>query len=123
MRSLPRYQERLTVSGLLATFTTGWKSWFQDVCDALGGWNSAITGSATLEFGNIPMASELSLTTAIDGAAVGDFVIVRPGVNTVGLLFTADVTAAGFVTVHAKNFSTDFIDPPSIDFKFIILQN
>lgn len=123
MKSRPRFTELLSIEGLKVLFTNGWKAWFQDVYDALAGWNSVLTGAGTINFGNIPIGSELAGTVSVAGASPGDFVIVRPSANMVGIIFTADVTGAGVVTVHAKNFSTDFIDPPPIDFKFIILQN
>jgi hypothetical protein len=122
MKTLPRFQEDLPVSGLIAKFTTGWKAWFQDIYDALGGWNSTVSGNASLNFPGIPLGSESSLTAALPGAAVGDVVILSPMANVVGIIFFAVITAPSVVTVSAKNFSTDFVDAPSVNFKFIVFQ-
>lgn len=123
MKTQPRFQENLTISGLVAIFTTGWKSWFQEVYNCLGGWSASFAGSGTIDFGNIPFGSELSGTVTVSGVAVGDKVNVYPMANVEGLVFIPIVTAADTITVYAKNFSLDFVDPATVDFKFTIYKN
>ncbi len=72
------------------------------------------TGTAALDFDNVPAGETTSKTFTVTGAAVGDAIIVQPGTYTTGLGFAgATVTGANTVTVYVVNASAGAIDESS----------
>jgi hypothetical protein len=99
-----------------------WRAWLQSVFRCLP-WRQAFNESATLNFTSIAAQSEQGLTVTIKGCRSGDAVIVTPASNVAGVFFRGVVTANDTVTVYAKNFTGASIDPPSILYRIIVLQN
>jgi hypothetical protein len=99
-----------------------WLAWLLEVFACLP-WKKASNTTATLNFPSIAAQSEQGLTVTIKGCRSGDAVIVTPASNVAGVFFRGVVTADNVVTVYAKNFTGASIDPPSILYRIIVLQN
>lgn len=102
--------------------STSWDNWFQQVFDALKGWNRSLTSAATFDFAAIPAQSQASTTVVLSGAQPGDTVQVMPSADVSGVIFTGAVVVANVVTIYAKNFSAGSVNPPSLNFRIIVLQ-
>ena len=93
---------------------------FQDV------FPNVITYKGTLNLGsaaaNDAADSFASADVAVAGAALGDFVLVSLGVDTVDTTVTAKVTAANVVTVTVHNGTTDAVDLASTTAYIAVLQ-
>lgn len=78
-----------------------------------------LTASASLDFPNILVGASATLTIAVAGAAVGDAVLI--GLPATGgapaVEYAAYVSAAGVVTVLARNVGSIAVDPPSATFR------
>lgn len=123
MNSNPRLQEKLTVSGLFASFTTGWINWFSDVKQALNAWNQSIPGmSASLNFPSIAAHTQSILTASVVGARGGDVVLVQPATYHAGILFNGYVTADDTVSIVATNITGAAVDPAADIFSIIVFQ-
>lgn len=83
---------------------------------------SPITGSGTLNFGDLATLTSETLTITVTGAAVGDVVNlgVPNGSMTAGLIFFAWVSAVNTVSVQCYNSTTGNINPASGTFKATI---
>lgn len=77
---------------------------------------------ATIDFGVISGGGQGTGTISLKGARPGSAVIVTPEVDTIGIIYTGVVTAADAVTIYAKNCTAAAIDPPSTNFRIIVLQ-
>jgi hypothetical protein len=102
--------------------TKGWANWFNQVFNALNGWNSSVTTTATLDFPPVAAQGQQSLTVPLNGARIGDSVQIYVS-DTTGIFYTGSIVADNVVTVYAKNFSAGIIDPASSIFRIILLQN
>lgn len=100
-----------------------WANWFQQIFDALSGWNKSFSVSTTIDFGSISGASEASSAVTVTGARSGSSVTVTPLTNTTGIFYAGVVTADDTVTLYAKNFTAGAINPASTTFRIIVLQN
>tara|TARA_R110001592_G_scaffold155607_3_gene385572 strand:+ start:191 stop:1339 length:1149 start_codon:yes stop_codon:yes gene_type:complete len=68
--------------------------------------NAFLEGSETKDFGSLAAAAEVTEDVTVTGAALGDFAMASLGVDTqatVGLIITAEVTAANTVSVTLSN--------------------
>lgn len=102
--------------------TPSWANWFNQIVNALNGWNSSTTTSAQLDFPPIAAQSQQFLTARLIGARPGDSVQVYAN-DTPGVLYTGSVLADNVVTIYAKNFSAGVVDPALSTFRIILLQN
>lgn len=100
-----------------------WANWFQQLFNALAGWNKSLSKSADIDFGSIGAASEASSPITVTGARSGSVVSVTPLANTAGIFYTGVVTSDDTVTLYAKNFTAGPINPASTTFRIIVLQN
>ncbi|WP_156545884.1 hypothetical protein [Cupriavidus sp. D384] len=75
-----------------------------------------------MDFPAIAAQSQAALTTSMQGAAVGDAVLVASAADVAGVFFTAAVTAPNVVTVYAKNFTAAPINPPSTAFRITVIK-
>lgn len=101
----------------------GWQNWFQQATDAAQGWVKAYTTQRTLDFPSVPAQQQRTLNLTIDPVRPGAAVMVAPLVPVAGVLFTGQVSTAGVLTIVASNITAGAIDPPSGEFRIIILQN
>lgn len=102
--------------------TPSWANWFQQVFNALNGWSSSSTTTATLDFPPIAAQAQQTLTVPLIGARPGASVQVYAN-DTAGIFYTGSVLANDVVTVYAKNFSSGIVDPAPSTFRVILLQN
>lgn len=79
-------------------------------------------GTATIDPASIAAGATATTTITATGAAVGDFVIVAPGVSLAGLVMTSYVSAANTVTVVLYNPTAGAIDLASSTWKARVLQ-
>lgn len=126
MISQPRNQEGLPVTGAFAKFTNGWLQWFKEVREGLngilGGMSATARASFTMTFTNVPLGSNLAMTAPAAGAKTGDFVLLRPSMSTVGLIFSGAVLNDGVVTVYAQNYTTDTVSSAAITFDALFIR-
>lgn len=71
---------------------------------------SVLNGSATLDPASIAASATATATITVTGAAVGNFVMVAPGVDLQGLIHSAYVSAADTVEVAIFNPTAGAID-------------
>jgi len=83
--------------------------------------SSVLNGTATLDPASLAAAATATATITVTGAAVGDFVIVSPGVSLAGLVMTAYVSAADTVTVVLYNPTAGAVDLASSTWKAKVL--
>lgn len=86
------------------------------VCDGV------LTGSTTWNPGSITDQTELGINITVNGAAVGDFVIVAPGVSTQDMTFSGCVSAPNTVRVTLSNQTGGPIDLASSTWKVKVLK-
>ena len=88
--------------------------------------DKVITYKGTLNLGsaaaNDAADSFASADVTVRGAALGDFVLVSLGVDTVDTTVTAKVTAANTVTVTVHNGTTDAVDLASTTVYIAVLK-
>jgi hypothetical protein len=104
-------------------WTPGWSNFFTQLVQAIG-WVKGWSFRFVLDFGSIPANSQSSgLTVTINGARQGDCVHVTPYGETVGITYKALVTADNTVTIYAINFTAGAINPPSMQYRVVVIQN
>jgi hypothetical protein len=81
-----------------------------------------IIGTATVDPGSILDGDETAGDVTVTGAAIGDFVLVAPGVDPTDLTITATVTAADTVTWVVANNTGGTLDLASSTWNFTVLQ-
>lgn len=106
-----------------APLSPGWQNWFQQATDAAQGWVRSYTTQRPLDFPSVPAQQQRTLDIAAAPVTPGAVVLVAPLVPVAGILFTGQVGTAGVLTIVASNITAGAIDPPSTDFRIIILQN
>lgn len=86
--------------------------------------NQSVTIDVTvmLDFPSTPSSSVPSLTVNVDGAALGDFVLVSGPVLIPGAHFTAFVSNINEVTIRLHNTISGPIDIPSSQFKIRVIK-
>lgn len=81
-----------------------------------------LTGSASLNFGSIAANLVASLTITVNGAKVGDAVIVgAPSGLDSELTVMGFVSAANTVTVRAANNSAGAVDPDAATYNVVVI--
>jgi hypothetical protein len=104
-------------------WTQGWTNFFAQLVLAVG-WVRGWSFRFTLDFGSVSANSQSSgLTVTIPGAKQGDSVSVTPYLDTVGIAYKALVTADGTVTIYAINFTAGAINPASMQYRVVVIQN
>jgi hypothetical protein len=79
--------------------------------------------SATYDFASIATLTTSTTTVTVQGAQVGDFVVLGlPATVNAGIVFDARVTAQDTVTLRATNITAGAIDPASAVYKFLVLK-
>ena len=89
---------------------------FQSVFDEV------ICYQGTLDLGSAADSGFASSDVTVSGAAVGDFVMVSLGVDTVDTIVAASVTAANTVTVTVQNDSGVAVDLASTTVRIVVLK-
>jgi len=81
-----------------------------------------IKSTNTLNFASTLSATSSDLTANVVGAAVGDPVLLAPGLSSIlaNSNYTAWVSATNTVTIRFNNYSTSTIDPVSSSFQIVI---
>lgn len=107
------------------SWTPEWCRFFENIFIAATGWNKSMTATATLNFGLVSANAELAgpSTVAVTGARAGDRVLIQAASNTVGIDYKGFVTADDTVTIYAINYTVGAINPASMDYRIIVLQN
>lgn len=111
----------LQIVANLAVWSPPWANWFSAVARALGGWSSSVSVTTALDFPNTLAGAQSSLTVNLEGAQVGQGVLVLPAADVAGIAFKGAVTATGVVTVYALNCTAAPINPPSQNFTVVVL--
>lgn len=73
------------------------------VVDGTTFFKSIYTATSTINPASLADGAGESFDVTVTGAALGDYVLVAPGVDTVDMLVTATVTAADTVTIRLQN--------------------
>lgn len=92
---------------------------FQDLFDVVG------VGKFTINFPNAATGSgtmAVSGALTVPGAALGDIVLVAPGVDPVDAVIAGHVTAANTVELTLLNNTAGAVDLASADFTVVVLR-
>lgn len=89
---------------------------FQDLFDVV----ASVT--ATVDPASLADGAGASTDVTVTGAAIGDFVLVAPGVDVVDLLVDARVTAANTVTIRVQNESGTGANLASSTWNIMVLR-
>lgn len=81
-----------------------------------------ILHTATVDPGSAADSGFASVDVSIPGAALGDFVLCAPGVDTVDAVVGAVVTAADVVTITVTNDTGGAVDLATSTWKFAVLK-
>lgn len=125
MNSNPRVKEPfpLNKDGTGAVLTVGWTTWFNEVQRRTDGFGASLSISAMVNFGTVPMQDQKPGSMSMKGVRPTDRLLITPAADANGLFFSAVITADDVVTIYAKNFTTDAITPPPIEFHVTAFQN
>lgn len=99
----------------MATRASGRRQ-FQDV------FKEVITYQGTLNLGSAADSGFASADVTVAGAALGDFVLVSLGVDTVDTIVAGAVTAANTVTVTVQNDTGGAVDLASTTVRIAVLK-
>ena len=91
---------------------------FQDLFEVVG------VGSFTVDMGNAATGSGTFAVSQITvpGAALGDFVMVAPGVDVVDAAVVANVTAANTVDIVLLNNTAGAVNLASATYRVVVLR-
>lgn len=104
-------------------WTPGWTTFFQALTKALG-WTQTWSYVFTLDFGSVSANSQSAgQTVTIKGVREGDSVHITPYSDTVGITYKGQVTASDTVTINAINFTAGAINPASMQYRVVVIQN
>lgn len=81
-----------------------------------------ILATATVDPANATAGSFASVDVSVPGAAVGDFALAAPGVDTVDTVVGAAVTAENVVTVTVSNTTGGAVNLASSTWKIAVLK-
>ena len=85
--------------------------------------DAAMSATSNLNFPSVAAAGSQDLTIAVQGAAVGDAVMLGlASAPTAGIVFQAFVSAANTVTVRATNITAGAIDPAAQDIRVTVIK-
>ncbi len=105
------------------SWSQGWSNFFTQLFEAVG-WVKGWSFKFDIDFGLIAGNTESSgLTVSMPGVALGDSVHVTPYTNTVGIDYKGLVTASGVVTIYAINYTAAPINPASMQYRVVVVQN
>ena len=82
-----------------------------------------LNGTAVLNPASLVDGAGENHTITVTDAAIGDFVLVSPGVDLQGILMTASVISANTVEVRLQNETTGTIDLASSTWKAKVIQD
>lgn len=106
-----------------SAWSQGWSNFFTQLFEAVG-WVKGWSFKFILDFGLIAGNTESSgLAASIPGVSLGDSVHVTPYTNTFGIDYKGLVTAAGVVTIYAINYTAAPINPASMQYRVVVIQN
>lgn len=104
-------------------WSQGWSAFFTALFEAVG-WTKSWSYRFTLDFGSVAANAESTgLTITIPGVIQGDCVYVTPYINTVGINYKGLVTADSVVTIYALNNTVSSINPISMQYRVVVIQN
>jgi len=83
---------------------------------------SVIPFSASVNFASTVDGNEAVVDVTVAGAAIGDLVLIAPGIDVIDMGITAQVTAAGTVTVQTWNNTGGTIDLGAQTMKGVVLK-
>lgn len=83
--------------------------------------SGVLTGSATINPGSLVDGANEPFAVTVTGAALGDFVIVGPGVDVQDMTFSGAVTAADTVTILLQNESGGTLDLGSSTWNVLVI--
>lgn len=83
---------------------------------------NVLTYTGTLNLGSAADSGFASSAVTVPGAALGDFVLVSLGVDTVDTVVAGAVTAANTVTVTVQNDTGGAVDLASTTVRICVLQ-
>lgn len=78
--------------------------------------------TATVNPGTVASGAEVAGNVTVAGVALGDFVLVGPGVDVVDVEVQAHVTADDTVTWSVSNQTGDHVDLASSTWNFLVLS-
>lgn len=81
----------------------------------------SILATATLDFASLAANTTAELTVPVNGAKVGQPVIVSGAALVTGLVGSGTVETAGVVTVRIANVTTGAIDPASQEIQLALI--
>jgi hypothetical protein len=84
--------------------------------------SDVLTYRGTLDLGSAADSGFASSDVTVKGAALGDFVLVSVGVDTVDTVVVGAVTAADTVTVTVQNDSGGAVDLASTTVRIVVLK-
>lgn len=121
INAVPEKSE-VAVSKEILRSTPAWLEFFRGVFFALFGWKRSFTATASIDFGNIVAAGQLTSNVAVPGARAGDAVLVSAQAQVNGLGVFGYVSANDAVTVVRFNYSGGAIDPAADNFRILVFQ-
>ena len=99
----------------------------QDLANELSLISAPLVGysaAPTVDFASLVATStQLTATTSVTGASVGDYVLVSAVTPTTGAIFSGAVTSANVVTIYFANGTNGTVDPASSVFNVRVLPN
>ena len=78
--------------------------------------------SASTDLASIADGNEQAVDVAVEGAELGDFVLIAPGVDVTDLAVVASVTAADVVTIVVGNWTGGAINLGAQVFTGVVLK-
>jgi len=82
-----------------------------------------LNGTAVLDPGSMSDAQGANLSITVTDAAIGDFVLVSPGVDLQGIVMSASVISANTVGVRLQNESGGTLNLASSTWKAKVIQD
>lgn len=105
------------------SWSQGWSSFFTQLFQAVG-WLKSWAYKFEHDFPSVSANSQSAgYAVPITGVRQGDSVQVTPYSETTGLTYKGVVTSDDVVTIYAINFTTGAIDPASMDYRVVVIQN
>lgn len=105
------------------SWSQGWSAFFTQLFQAVG-WLQSWSYKFPHDFPSVPANSQSAgYAVPISGVRPGDAVTITPATETTGIFYKGVVTANDVVTIYAINFTTGAIDPASMDYRVIVIQN
>jgi hypothetical protein len=104
-------------------WTSGWSNFFTQLVQAVG-WVKGWSYKFTINFSSVAANSQSpGNSVSITGVRQGDSVHVTPYSETTGITYKGVVTSDDTVTIYAINFTAAAIDPASMQFRVVVIQN